>query len=110
MYERDTVSENRDAAYEEAAGSEGLAHTQDWMNELRDAEPTPAELAYYAELEADQRRAQSRAGQRAPHVWGARLDAEHYFCTTCWYNGFETGAHPDSIPPCDPLERVPNWA
>lgn len=79
-------------------------------NALPDPEPTPEELAYYAELEADQRRAQSRTLSAAPHEWGEAMGPTHYFCTTCWLAGYETGAHRYDMPPCDPPPRVPNWA
>jgi len=84
-----------------------------WYGEQRydePDEPTEAELAYYAELEADQRRAQSRTLAGAPHEWGAAMGPTHYFCTTCWLHGFETGAHRYDVPPCDPPPRVPDWA
>lgn len=92
---------------------EPLTNTADveltaWMSELR--EETPEEAAYHTELEADQRRAATRSLSSSPHEWGTRLDAEHYFCTSCWLNGDEHGAHPDAMPPCDPPSRVPNWA
>jgi hypothetical protein len=75
-----------------------------------DDEPTPEELAYYAELDAQQERAQSRTLNAAPYPWGYELSPGHYFCTTCWLNGFEDGAHSHELPPCDPPPRVPSWA
>jgi hypothetical protein len=43
--------------------------------------------------------------EEKPNNWGDKLNEDEYFCDNCWYAGFETGAHPYRVPPCDPPTR-----
>jgi hypothetical protein len=61
--------------------------------------------AYHLELEQDDRRARERRGKARPMSWGDPMTAEGYFCGPCWDRGDETGFHPHSDPPCDPIGR-----
>lgn len=61
--------------------------------------------AYARELSEDAQRAEQRATSKPPLEWGADLGDGYYFCSSCWFSGDLKGAHPDSMSPCDPIQR-----
>jgi hypothetical protein len=60
---------------------------------------------YQHRMEEEDQRSRTRTEAKAPHRWGRKLNATHYFCLSCWLRGDKTGAHPYAQPPCDPIQR-----
>lgn len=68
---------------------------------------TITEPAYLDELDAQEQRARERRGTPVPMAWGTDLGGDRYFCTACWYAGFDGGGHSHEHPPCDMHPRGP---
>lgn len=58
-------------------------------------------------FEQEAKRAEERRGKEAPMRWGQDMGESGYFCLPCWRRGDETGYHPHSDPPCDPVPERP---
>jgi hypothetical protein len=84
---------------------EELEHLLTVLADAYNREPleAAAEYDYYRAMEQDEARAYERAMKPDPMAWGTPMQPAGYFCSSCWRTGDETGYHPNSSPPCDPV-------